>query len=307
MNPGRLFIWLVCLTLCSPASVRAQLPGGSDLARIGPREFVLDQARVLSQEQKQEIQSICSKLLDDRDIPIIVVTIRSMRDFPNRPQQIEGFARSVFNEWGIGFPTTEKNSWNRGMLILVSPGDRQARIELGADWAREQDAECARIMQEQMISYFRTGNFAGGILAGVRGLETLARLLKEPGPGEKLGAGQLLRSSPSDGQPHQLPAARPVPFNGPGGTVLGIIMLVMVVGFRLLLPILSLFGYQQDEGYFQQGSRRYSSRWLHERGYSKGAFSDMDNITNRGRFFPRSGGSSFGGGSSGGGGATGSW
>lgn len=295
MKTFRILFALFNLISLLPAETWAQLPGGSDLARIGPREFVLDQARLLSPEQKQEIQSVCRKLLDDKNIPIIVVTIRSMREFPNRPQQIEGFARSVFDEWGIGFPSQEQNSWNRGMLMLVSPGDRQARIELGADWAREQDGECARIMQEQIIPYFRKGNYAGGILAGVRGLETLARLLKDPRPGEKLGAGQVRPSLKGVGGPvHSQP---PPKDSSSGFKIFAGIISLMPILCRFVVSILSLFGYRSGEGDYRTGSGRYSTGKSRQRGYSGGASSR------------RSGGgrSSFGGGFSGRGGATGSW
>src|SRR5690606_31879451 len=86
--------------LAQPAC--AQLPGADPLARIGPREFILDQAQLLNSEQRQEIKSVCEKLLDDKSIPIIVVTVRTMKEFPKRPQRIEAFARSLFDEWGIG-------------------------------------------------------------------------------------------------------------------------------------------------------------------------------------------------------------
>lgn len=320
---------LACLLL-TPARTQAQLPGGSDLARIGPREFVLDQARVFSSEQRKEIQSISAKLLDDKNIPIIVVTVPSMRDFPDRPQQIEGFAQSLFNEWGIGFPAQEHGSWNRGILIVLAKNDRKARIELGADWAREQDAHCSEIMNQQMIPYFRVGNYGDGLLAGVHALDSMARELKESGGGAPLGQNQYGPVSPRghnvpDPPPAHQPGSQsmpmPVPVPGNGGSSMGLIftLVLFFLAAKFALPLLLMFlGYQGGSRSFRGGPGGGYSGGFFPGGYGGGGFSNRGGFPGAG--FPGgisrgaggfSGGgggrSSFGGGSAGGGGATGSW
>ena len=65
-------------------------------------------------------------------------------------------------------------------MFLVSTGDRKARIELGAGWGREKDALCDQIMQTQIIPRFKQGDFSGGIVAGVDGLDKMARELELP-------------------------------------------------------------------------------------------------------------------------------
>jgi uncharacterized protein len=73
-----------------------------------------------------------------------------------------------------------ENPWNYGILLLVSQQDRKARIELGAGWKREKDAQCQQIMDELIIPKFKEGDFSGGIVAGVEGLDKMARDLQLP-------------------------------------------------------------------------------------------------------------------------------
>lgn len=156
----------------------------------GQREFILDKAQLLDENSETALRATCDKLLSDNAIPIVIVTIDSMADHGGGGLRIETFARLLFDQWGIGHAqlTSEKGgkpfSWNNGILLLVSKGDRKARIELGADWGREQDALCQQIMDQQIIPAFKQGDFNGGIVAGVASLDAMARGKELPKPPE---------------------------------------------------------------------------------------------------------------------------
>ncbi len=141
----------------------------------GEREFVLDKALMLDRADNQRIREIGDKLLTDQAIPIIVVTIESMEQYWGAKTRIETFAYLLFNQWGIGVKEVNGQVLNKGMLLLVSRDDRQARIELGDGWGREKDTEAQRIMEEQIIARFKQGAFSDGILKGVEALEKMAR------------------------------------------------------------------------------------------------------------------------------------
>jgi len=311
------FLGVITLIFALAQCASAQLPGADPLSRIGPRDFILDQAQLLNPEQRQEIKAVCEKLLDEKSIPIIVVTIRTMKEFPNRPQRIESFARTLFDEWGIGYSSEEMPSWNRGILLIVARNDRQARIELGEDWGRTADVECEFIMRDQMIPYFKAGNYAGGILAGVRGLETMCRVLRGPeGSGPRTRSGQGVVPGESDPQvPYSSSPRHPPnnnPFSGSGGVLYDAfvaIVIMLIIGAKILFaPLLGLLGYairgsgsgyDSGEGYYGRGystpMRRHSSG-----GFRSSSFGGSRSSSGGSR-------SSFGGGRSGGGGATGSW
>ena len=167
---------MICLALAS--SAMAQLPQQLPLERPGPRDFILDQANLITDADKIQIRQIADKLLTDKAVPIVVVTINSMADNGGAGLRIETYARLLFDQWEIGPATVNGGSWNYGMLLLVSKGDRKARIELGAGWRHDQDAEAQRIMESQIIPHFKQGDFSGGILAGVAALDRIGRGLQ---------------------------------------------------------------------------------------------------------------------------------
>ncbi|MHC4985125.1 MAG: TPM domain-containing protein [Planctomycetota bacterium] len=179
---GIVFALALLMTSC-PAFAQdgpADKPFHVDLPRPGDREFVLDQAELISPEDRQQLQKLCDKLLTETATPIIVVTIPSMAAAGGDGLRIETFARLLFDQWGIGLPEVNGQAWNTGILLLVSEGDRKARIELGAGWGREQDGLCRRIMDEQIIPCFKRGDFSGGIVAGATALDKMARGLALP-------------------------------------------------------------------------------------------------------------------------------
>jgi uncharacterized protein len=174
----------ICLSLVVMTGLIAPM-ALAEITNLNPPEergFVVDSANILTAESVAEIQAIADQLLTDTAIPIIVVTIQSMSSHGGSNMTIETFSTQLFNEWQIGHPVVNGQSWNRGILLVVSSGDRKARIELGADWAHDFDPICQRIMDEQIIPNFKEGNYPQGIIAGVVGLEHMARGLELPPP-----------------------------------------------------------------------------------------------------------------------------
>ena len=169
-----LLLWTTCAVAARGEGIIKSLP------RPGDREFVRDLAGMLSPESEQEIKALCDKLLTAKATPIIVVTIKSMADHGGRSMRIETFARLLFDQWQVGIAKVNGKSWNTGILLLVSEGDRKARIELGAGWKRGKDELCSQIMEELIIPEFKAGDFSAGIVVGVKALDKMARDLKIP-------------------------------------------------------------------------------------------------------------------------------
>lgn len=145
------------------------------LERPRPREFVIDRANMLDPGDKTFIQETCDNLLADQTIPLLVVTIESMGQYSSHSMTIEQFAGALYNQWGIGYLKKDGKPWNKGILLLVSRDDRNARIELGAGYSHAQDAECNKIMQRQIVRRFWTAKFSAGIRSGVKALDVMAR------------------------------------------------------------------------------------------------------------------------------------
>ncbi len=182
---GKISIYLASALVALAAMFCGTVGAAADLQikldPPGERDFILDNARLLDDETEAKLRAACDKLLTDKAIPIIIVTVNSMADHGGEGLRIETFARLLFDQWGIGHAELNSGSggksfsWNNGILLLVSSGDRKARIELGADWGREKDQLCKEIMDQRIIPKFKQGDYSGGITAGVEALDAMAR------------------------------------------------------------------------------------------------------------------------------------
>ena len=171
MEHPRASLWLLlslAAILLNPGSAQAE-------AQIPPPpgdfSFVADYAGLLQEKDILRIGRVQLDAFKKHDVPIIVVTIHSMAPYGGRP--IERLAYEWFAEWRIGTLDREGGA-NKGMLLLISTGDRRARIELGADWGRRWDRQAKSIMDGVITPRFRSGDFAGGIVEGVRAMGELA-------------------------------------------------------------------------------------------------------------------------------------
>ena len=90
---------------------------------------------------------------------VAVLTLSSLEGEP-----LEDFSHRVATTWKLGQKGTDN-----GVLILVVPGDRKVRIEVGYGLEGAlTDVKSSRIIREEMVSRFRAGDFPGGISAGVK-------------------------------------------------------------------------------------------------------------------------------------------
>ncbi len=178
------FLTSACVVLiCAGAAPVCAAPASPleiDIAPPGDRDFVRDLADMIDSASEKSIVDMCDKLLTEKATPIIVVTISSMAEYGHAGMRIETFATLLFNQWEIGHAKLGDQTWNTGILLLISQLDRKARIELGAGWGREKNDVCDQIMQDLIIANFKQGNFSGGIVAGVKGLDSMARDLELP-------------------------------------------------------------------------------------------------------------------------------
>jgi len=130
-------------------------------------------------EDFMEIREIVEQTLNETAIPIVVVTISRLSHYNASGLTIEKYARQLFDEWGIGHKSVRVGGKevprNLGVLLLISEGDRKARIELGADWGHDKDLACDHIMQDFIVASFKRGEFSKGILAGVEALSAMVR------------------------------------------------------------------------------------------------------------------------------------
>jgi len=140
-------------------------------------DWYVDMAEMVDANAAKEINKIAVDLWVNEDIPVYVVTIPSLASMDATTLSVDGYARELFDHWGIG-----SEERNYGMLLLVSRGDRRARIELGSSWGRDHDRSMQQVMDKLIVPQFKRGDYAMGIVDGIRGMDSVARGLALPKP-----------------------------------------------------------------------------------------------------------------------------
>jgi len=126
--------------------------------------YVTDLADLLSPDREERIERWLWQVEARSGVEIAIVTIYSIKDYPDTANlSIESFARKLFDTYGIG-----NMPENNGVLLLVAVKDRKARIELGAGHGNLRDRDARRIMDNEIVPYFKKSDYAGGITSGVR-------------------------------------------------------------------------------------------------------------------------------------------
>jgi uncharacterized protein len=123
-----------------------------------PVGFVNDFAGILSAQTKTVLEDEILVLEKQTGHELAVVTVPSLGG-----DTIENFSVELYKEWGLG-----KKGADNGVLLLVAPNEREVRIEVGYGLEGVlPDLLVSRIIKDVIIPAFATGDFDGGVLAGV--------------------------------------------------------------------------------------------------------------------------------------------
>ena len=150
---------LLCLTVLT---VVAQVP-----ARPNPPRLVNDFAGILG--ECQWLEDSLEKIAVETSNQICVVT---MNDFGNYDKA--WMAYSIGEQWGVG-----KKGHNNGVVILIKPktADSKGEAFIAPGYGLEgaiTDATSTRIVNQEMIPYFKDNDYLGGVWAGVQVVRDLA-------------------------------------------------------------------------------------------------------------------------------------
>ena len=122
---------------------------------------VVDAAAILPPEFEERLTARLAHLEQQTGVQLVVATTPDLEG-----RKIEAYALDLANGWGLG-----DSRRNDGLLLLVAPAERNVRIEIGSGLeASIRDEEAATIIRDAILPHFRTGDFVGGIKAGVTGL-----------------------------------------------------------------------------------------------------------------------------------------
>ncbi len=156
------------LLLCWPFAATAQVAVPPLSGRV------VDQTATLS---AGDIDTLTQRLKDlerrkGSQVAVLIVPT-------TQPASIEQFAIRVAEAWKIG-----RRKIDDGALLVVAKNDHKLRIEVGYGLEGAlPDVTARRIIDEIIVPHFRTGDFAGGISAGV---DRMVRVIDgEPLPAPK--------------------------------------------------------------------------------------------------------------------------
>jgi uncharacterized protein len=150
------------------------------------RGRVNDYAQLLPQERARALEAQLEKFEQETGHQIAVLTIPSLEG-----DSLEDFSIRVAETWKIG-----KKGFDNGAILLIARDDRKLRIEVGYGLEGVlPDAIASRIIREVITPRFRSGDFAGGIEAGVEAILKVTRgeplpeqARRAPGPAGSEGA-----------------------------------------------------------------------------------------------------------------------
>ena len=124
-----------------------------------PTRFVTDKAGVIAADVTARLEGRLRDFEKETSNQFLVYTERTVPDGTT----LEEYTVACAQAWKAG-QTQRKN----GMILFVFPGSRRARLEVGYGLEGAMpDALARQVLDEQVLPRFRTGDYSGGISAGV--------------------------------------------------------------------------------------------------------------------------------------------
>ncbi|WP_142416732.1 TPM domain-containing protein [Bartonella massiliensis] len=123
--------------------------------------YINDMAHLLDHTTKRNLTEKLATLEKKTGDQIVLVTLPTLSG-----NDIETYSNSLFRTWKLG-----QKQINNGVLIVIAPNEREARIEVGYGLEGElTDAISSVIIHSFMIPNFREGNYQKGIVEAIHAI-----------------------------------------------------------------------------------------------------------------------------------------
>jgi uncharacterized protein len=259
---------------------------------------IVDNAEILDRTTRDRLTQRLADYEQSTGTQIVVVTLSGLQGY-----SIEDWGLALGRGWAIG-----QKGRNNGVILLVAPKDRALRIEVGYGLEGVlTDATADAIIRDEIVPFFRRGDMAGGVTAGVHGILAALSGGYRPAP--------IQSASPAVRAVQGIPIVIVVAF---------VAAFIIIVLLMVLISRQNRGGQNRGGGYYDDGGPGWRrSRWDRDNGFGYGLSSgrSWDSSSSGSSFggFSWGGGSSSsgsssgggfsggGGGSFGGGGASGKW
>ncbi len=147
------FIVIISFLLSGRLSMGQDIPD-----RPVPPRIVNDFAGILSADEVNSLENKLVGFNDSTSTQIAVVTVKSLNGYDKND-----FAQRLGAKWGVG-----QKGKNNGIVILVKPkyatekGEASIQTGYGLEGVLP-DITCKRIIENEMVPAFKTGNYYQGI------------------------------------------------------------------------------------------------------------------------------------------------
>lgn len=161
-----LFLATLCVFIGSPASAQ-------DFPKLTGR--VVDQADLLTPEQEASLTAKLAGLETQSNRQLVVATISDLQGY-----DISDYGYRLGRHWAIGQDGKGESEKDNGAILIVAPNERRMRIEVG--YGLEPvltDGLSSSIIRNDITPFFKSGDFNGGINAGVDRIVTQLTLPPE--------------------------------------------------------------------------------------------------------------------------------
>ena len=137
------------------AFAKLEVPAAPPLERP-----IIDQTESLANEDIDRIAQLINAERQKKSFQIGVLMISTL----GSDDSLEEYSLKVARQWGVG----DKKKSN-GVLLLIAKNDRKMRIEVGNGIEGSlTDARASQIIRNTIAPKFRSGDYAGGVEAGVK-------------------------------------------------------------------------------------------------------------------------------------------
>ncbi len=173
--------WLAALAaVLTAASLAFPSSAGAEVAIPALTSRVTDLTGTLTAEQKGALEQRLAAFEARKGSQIAVLMLAS-----TKPEEIEQFSIRLAEAWKIGRKGTDD-----GLILVVAKDDRRLRIEVGYGLEGAiPDAVSKRVISDTITPRFKTGDFYGGVSAGVDQLIKLVDGEKLPPPSASARSG----------------------------------------------------------------------------------------------------------------------
>ena len=167
-----IFLALACALVLALAPARA-----AEVIPPAPRDHFNDYAGIVRVDAARRLNTELTQFERETTNQILVAIFPHMQS----DSSIEDYTVRVKQAWGVGLKER-----NNGAVLFIFSSDRKLYIQVGYGLEGVlPDALCKRIIENEITPRFRTGDFTGGVEAGVHALLAATR-------GEYKGTGRTV-------------------------------------------------------------------------------------------------------------------